>query len=170
LRFGGMAGAMSCAARRATVEALNEAIARFGPPEIMNTNLGSQFASLAWSDRPRRSGARISMGSKARFLPSHRLQANACRTMDTVFVQRLWRSLKYECVNLHAREAGSEARAGVGKWIEFHNHKRPHSALGASPPRPWSIGWERTKPKSISRRREWLSLRQNPSTVWGVTR
>lgn len=103
------------------VEALNEAIARFGPPEIMNTDQGSQFTSFAWTDRLRRSGVRISMDGKGRFL-------------DNIFVERLWRSLKYECVYLHAWETGSEAKAGVGKWIEFYNRRRPHSALGGRPP------------------------------------
>ena len=103
------------------VEALNEAIARFGPPEIMSTDQGSQFTSFAWADRLRRSDVRISMDGKGRFL-------------DNIFVERLWRSLKYECVYLHAWETGSEAKAGVGKWIEFYNRKRPHSALGGKPP------------------------------------
>ena len=84
------------------VEALSEAIARFGPPEIMNTDQGSQFTSFAWTDRLRRSGVRISMDGKGRFL-------------DNIFVERLWRSLKYECVYLHAWETGSEAKAGVGR-------------------------------------------------------
>ena len=52
----------------------------------------------------------------------------------TAPVERLWRSLKYECVDLHAWETGSEAKAGVDKWIEFYNRKRPHSALGGKPP------------------------------------
>tara|TARA_R110002074_G_scaffold342120_1_gene512620 strand:+ start:1118 stop:1366 length:249 start_codon:yes stop_codon:yes gene_type:complete len=56
------------------------------------------------------------------------------RFLDNIFVERLWRSLKYECVYLHAWEIGSEAKAGVGKWIEFYNRKRPHSALGGKPP------------------------------------
>ncbi|MDX1744291.1 MAG: IS3 family transposase [Ruegeria sp.] len=103
------------------VEALNEAIARFGTPEIMNTDQGSQFTSFAWTDRLRRSGVRISMDGKGRFL-------------DNIFVERLWRSLKYECVYLHAWETGSEAKAGVGRWFEFNNRKRPHSALGGKPP------------------------------------
>jgi putative transposase len=103
------------------VEALHEAIHKFGPPEIMNTDQGSQFTSFAWTDRLRRSGVRISMDGKGRFL-------------DNIFVERLWRSLKYECVYLHAWETGSEAKAGVGKWIEFYNRKRPHSALGGKPP------------------------------------
>jgi putative transposase len=52
----------------------------------------------------------------------------------TSFVERLWRSLKYECVYLHAWETGSEARAGIRKWMEFYNHKRPHTAHGGQPP------------------------------------
>ena len=103
------------------VDALNEAIHKFGAPEIMNTDQGSQFTSFAWTDRLRRSGVRISMDGKGRFL-------------DNIFVERLCRSLKYECVYLHAWETGSEAKAGVGKWIDFYNRKRPHSALGGKPP------------------------------------
>jgi putative transposase len=103
------------------IEALDEAIHHFGPPQIMNTDQGSQFTSFAWTDRLRRSGVRISMDGKGRFL-------------DNIFVERLWRSLKYECVYLHAWETGSQAKAGVGKWIEFYNRKRPHSALGGKPP------------------------------------
>jgi putative transposase len=103
------------------VAALNEAIHKFGPPEIMNTDQGSQFTSFAWTDRLRRSTIRISMDGKGRFL-------------DNIFVERLWRSMKYECVYLHAWETGSEARAGIGNWMEFYNHKRPHSSHGGKPP------------------------------------
>lgn len=103
------------------VEALNEAIHKFGPPEIMNTDQGSQFTSFAWTDRLRRSGIRISMDGKGRFL-------------DNIFIERLWRTLKYECVYLHAWESGSEAKAGIRKWMAFYNHQRPHSALGGRPP------------------------------------
>ena len=103
------------------IEVLNEAIHKFGAPDIMNTDPGSQFTSFAWTDRLQRSNVRISMDGKGRCL-------------DNIFVERLWRSLKYECVYLHARETGSEARAGVRKWIEFYNHKRPHSSLGGKPP------------------------------------
>nr|WP_244505176.1 IS3 family transposase [Pelagibacterium luteolum] len=103
------------------IEALNEAVHKFGPPEIMNTDQGSQFTSFAWTDRLRRMGVRISMDGKGRFL-------------DNIFVERLWRTLKYECVYLHAWETGSQARAGVRDWMEFYNHRRPHSALGGKPP------------------------------------
>lgn len=90
------------------VEALSEAIHKFGPPEIMNTDQGSQFTSFVWTDRLKRVGARISMDGKGRCL-------------DNIFIERLWRSLKYECVYLHAWETGSQAKAGVGRWITFYN-------------------------------------------------
>ncbi len=110
------------------VEALNEAIYRFGPPEIMNTDQGSQFTSFIWTDQLKRVGTKISMDGKGRFL-------------DNIFVERLWRSLKYECVYLHAWETGSEAKAGVGKWMDFYNRKRPHSALDGRPPAV--VYWQR---------------------------
>ncbi|WP_425454191.1 IS3 family transposase [Pelagibacterium sediminicola] len=110
------------------IEALNEAVHKFGPPEIMNTDQGSQFTSFAWTGRLRRMGVRISMDGKGRFL-------------DNIFVERLWRTLKYECVYLHAWETGSQARAGVREWMEFYNHRRPHSALGGKPPAV--IYWQR---------------------------
>ena len=103
------------------VEALNEAVHRFGPPEIMNTDQGSQFTSFAWTDRLKRVGSRISMDGKGRCL-------------DNIFIERLWRSLKYECVYLHAWETGSQAKAGVSRWITFYNHHRPHTAHGGQPP------------------------------------
>lgn len=95
------------------VEALNEALLRFGPPKIFNTDQGSQFTSFKWTDTLRKAGVKISMDGKGRF-------------MDNIFIERLWRSLKYECVYLHAWSGGREAKAGIGKWIEFYNHKRPH--------------------------------------------
>ncbi len=103
------------------VEALNEALHKFGTPEIMNTDQGSQFTSFAWTDRLRRMGVRVSMDGKGRFL-------------DNIFVERLWRTLKYECVYLHAWETGSQAKAGVRDWMDFYNRRRPHSALGGRPP------------------------------------
>ncbi|MFZ3585423.1 integrase core domain-containing protein [Loktanella sp. DJP18] len=69
----------------------------------------------------RRSGIRTSMDGKGRYL-------------DNIFIERLWRTLKYECVYLNALETGSQARASVQKWVEFYNHRRPHKALGGKPP------------------------------------
>ncbi|MBM1378012.1 DDE-type integrase/transposase/recombinase [Ponticoccus sp. SC6-7] len=103
------------------VEALNEAIHKFGPPEIMNTDQGSQFTTFAWTDPLRRSGVRISMDGKG-------------RDLDNIFIERLWRTLKYECVYMHALGTGTEAKAGVGKWIEFFNRERLKAALGGEPP------------------------------------
>ena len=82
---------------------------------------GSQFTSFDWTDRLKRAKTKISMDGKARYL-------------DNIFIERLWRSLKYECVYLQAWEAGSQARAGVGRWITFYNHLRPHAAHGGQPP------------------------------------
>ena len=103
------------------VEALNEAIHRFGAPGIMSTDRGSQFTSFAWTDRRKRAGTRISMDGKG-------------RCIDNVFIERLWRSLQYECVYLHAWETGSQAKAAIGQWIAFYNHRRPHAAHGGQPP------------------------------------
>ena len=102
------------------IEAPNEAIVKYGPPEIMNTDQRSQCTSFVWTERLRRSGVRISMDGKGRFL-------------DNIFVERLWRSLKYECVYLHAWKTGSEARMGIRNWMEFYNHKRPQTATHS----PW---------------------------------
>ncbi len=103
------------------VEALEEALARFAPPSIMNTDQGSQFTSWAWISRLQTAEVKISMDGKGRFL-------------DNIFIQRLWRSLKYECVYLHAWSGGRDARAGIGQWITFYNQRRPHSALGGRTP------------------------------------
>jgi putative transposase len=82
---------------------------------------GSQFTSFDWTDRLKRAKTKISMDGKSRYL-------------DNIFIERLWRSLKYECVYLYAWETGSQARAGVGRWITFYNHQRPHAAHGGQPP------------------------------------
>ena len=122
------------------VEALNEAIHKFGPPDIMNSDQGSQFTSFAWTDRLRRLGIRISMDGKGRYL-------------DNIFIERLWRSLKYECIYLHAWETGSQARAGIRKWMDFYNQRRPHKALGGRPPAVvYSLRNEITQPDQQEQR------------------
>lgn len=103
------------------LEALSEAIHRFAAPEIMNADQGSQFTSFAWTDRLKRVGTRISMDGKGRCL-------------DNIFIERLWRSLKYECVYLHAWETGSQGKAGIAKWVSFYNRQRPHATHGGQPP------------------------------------
>ena len=103
------------------VSALEEALAQYGTPDIFNTDQGSQFTSFAFRNVLRKNEIRISMDGRGRWL-------------DNVFIERLWRSLKYECVYLHAFETGSEARAGIARWIDFYNHQRPHSNLGGITP------------------------------------
>ena len=98
------------------MSALEEALAKYGKPDIFNTDQGSQFTSFAFTNVLRENGIRISMDGCGRWL-------------DNVFIERLWRSRKYENVYLHAYESGSEARAGIGKWIAFYNTVRPHSGL-----------------------------------------
>ncbi len=97
------------------VAALEEALARFGKPEIFNTDQGSQFTSQAFTSMLRDAEVRISMDGRGRW-------------MDNVFIERLWRSLKYECVYLHAFETGSELRAGLGRWITYYNTAPVHYA------------------------------------------
>jgi putative transposase len=103
------------------VAALNDAMDAHGRPEIFNTDQGSQFTSHAFTGTLADAGIRISMDGRGRW-------------MDNVFIERLWRSLKYECVFLNAFETGGEARTGIGRWIDFYNQRRPHSALGDRTP------------------------------------
>ena len=98
------------------VEALHEALDRYGSPEIFNTDQGSQFTSLAFTDVLTDAGIHISMDGKGRW-------------MDNVFIERLWRSLKYEQVYLAEYATASDARAGIGWWIDVYNERRPHSSL-----------------------------------------
>lgn len=110
------------------VSALEEALAKYGQPDIFNTDQGSQFTSFAFTGVLRDKGVRISMDGRGRWL-------------DNVFIERLWRSLKYENVYLNAYETGSEARADIGRWIGFYNQTRPHSSLdGITPERYYQQG------------------------------
>jgi putative transposase len=102
-------------------EALEEALTIHGRPGIFNTDQGSQFTSLRFTEVLIGAGIQVSMDGRGRW-------------MDNVFIERLWRSLKYECVYMNAFETRSEARAGLGRWIEYYNAERPHSALGGRTP------------------------------------
>jgi putative transposase len=104
------------------VEALEEALARYGRPEIFNTDQGSQFTSDDFTGTLKRHGVTISMDGKG-------------RCMDNVFVERLWRSLKYEEVYLNAYATVAEAKAGIGAWLSFYNQERQHQSLGYRTPR-----------------------------------
>lgn len=103
------------------VEALEEALARYGKPEIFNTDQGSQFTSLAFTSVLRRENIAISMDGRGAW-------------RDNVVVERLWRSVKYEEVYLRAYAAVSEARASIGRYLAFYNARRPHSSLAAKTP------------------------------------
>ena len=104
------------------VEALQEAMERYGQPETFNTDQGVQFTSAAFLDELATRGVRISMDGKGRFL-------------DNIFIERLWRSLKYEEVFIKAYGSVAEARWGIGAWLGFYNDERPHQAMGYRTPR-----------------------------------
>ena len=103
------------------IEALEEALARFGKPEIFNTDQGSRFTSIDFTGVLKREEIAISMDGKGCW-------------RDNVFVERLWRSVKYEEVYLHAYASVPEARAGIGRYFGFYNGVRPHSSPGGRTP------------------------------------
>jgi putative transposase len=103
------------------VDALHEALSCFGKPGIFNTDQGAQFTAEAFTDVLIEHGVKISMDGKGRFI-------------DNIFVERLWRSIKYEEVYLHAYESVAEARAGISRYLDFYNLERPHQALGYQTP------------------------------------
>jgi putative transposase len=103
------------------VDALSEALQRFGTPEIFNTDQGSQFTSESFTEVLKAHNVKISMDGKGRWV-------------DNVFIERLWRSLKYEEVYLHAYANFEEANARIGSYFEFYNTKRRHMALGNQSP------------------------------------
>jgi putative transposase len=102
------------------LDALEDAL-RKGQPEIFNTDQGAQFTSAAFTDKLETAGVRISMDGRGRWL-------------DNVFVERLWRSLKYEEVHLKAYANGLEALIGIGQWFRYYNERRPHQALSYQTP------------------------------------
>jgi putative transposase len=103
------------------VEALDEALARYGRPEIFNTDQGSQFTSHDFTSVLRWNDIAISMDGRGAW-------------RDNVFIERLWRSIKYEEVYLKAYATVSEARASIGRYLSFYNGRRPHSALDRKTP------------------------------------
>ncbi|MDF1854775.1 integrase core domain-containing protein [Pseudooceanicola sp.] len=102
-------------------DALNEAIAKHGPPDIMNTDRGGQFTGSAWITTLTEAGVRISMDRRGRYL-------------DNIFIERLWRSLKQAAIYLEEINDGFQARRVIKSWMTYYNTKRPHSALDRCPP------------------------------------
>ena len=122
------------------VEAYRDAVRVAGrAPGIMNTDQGSQFSGEEWIDAVESSGARVSMDGKGRW-------------MDNVFIERLWRSLKYEQLRLWSYATVAEVTAQIGEWMKFYNHRRKHQALDYELPwtlyRPETHGEEPTTPKN----------------------
>jgi putative transposase len=103
------------------VEALAEAIARYGKPEIMNTDQGSQFTGTEFIGELQKHGIAVSMDGRGQW-------------RDNVFVERLWKSVKYEDVYLKAYESVSDARSGISRYIDFYNSRRPHRAQDGRTP------------------------------------
>ena len=123
------------------VEALNEALSKYGTPEIFNTDQGSQFTSFDFTGVLKDMEVTISMDGRG-------------RCMDNIFIERLWRSLKYEAVYLHELTDGFKAERVIGEWIDFYNTERPHSSLdGQTPAEAYGIGQPMDmmdKPDSLS--------------------
>ena len=114
------------------VDALNEAIAKYGKPEIMNTDQGSQFTRSAWITTLTEADVKISMDGRGRYL-------------DNIFIERLWRSLKQEAVYLHELQDGFQAIRVIKDWIGFYNSERPHTALDKRSPDDAFFDTERTQ-------------------------
>ena len=112
---------------RFCVEALTEALSRYRAPDIFNTDQGAQFTSEEFTGTLSAAGVRISMDGKGRW-------------MDNVFIERLWRSLKYECVYLREFETGLQAQQEIENWLHYYNTDRPHSSLGDKTPMEAYIG------------------------------
>ena len=103
------------------IDALEEALSRHGTPDIFNTDQGAQFTSEAFTDVLKEAGIDISMDGKGRWI-------------DNVFVERLWRSVKYEEVYLKAYETVAEARTGIGTYFQFYNSERRHQSMNRQTP------------------------------------
>jgi putative transposase len=115
------------------IETLEEALAKHGKPDICNTDQGSQFTCEAFTDVLSKSEIRISMDGKGAW-------------RDNVFVERLWRSVKYEEVYLHAYDSVSEARTSLGRYLDLYNRRRPHSSLDGMTPDQAYFGPQRMLP------------------------
>lgn len=106
---------------RFCVQALQEALERYPAPEIFNTDQGAQFTAMAFTSVLEEAGIQVSLDGKGRW-------------MDNVFIERLWRSVKYEEVYLHAYENGSQARTRLTDYFEYYNARRRHQGLAGATP------------------------------------
>jgi len=117
------------------VEALKDALAKYGPPEIFNSDQGSQFTSDDFTRVLKDAKVKISMDGRGRWI-------------DNRMIERLWRSLKYECVYIQVFETGKEAKAGIDKWLAYYNAERPHSRHGIlTPDEAYAM---ETKPRKLA--------------------
>ena len=117
--------------RHFCLEALDEALERYGRPEIFNSDQASQFTSREWTDRLKAEGIAISMDAQGAW-------------RDNVFIERLWRSLKYECVYLNAFDTVRDAQRQISSWMNYYNRERPHSTLGGkTPAKAYASNWKR---------------------------
>jgi len=114
------------------VGALKEVIVKYGKPEIMNTDQGSQFTGAAWITTLTEAEVKISMDARGRYL-------------DNIFIERLWRSLKQEAVYLHELQDGFQAKRVIKDWISFYNIERPHTALDKRSPNDAFFTTEQTQ-------------------------
>ncbi|MGH6864456.1 MAG: IS3 family transposase [Methylocella sp.] len=111
--------------------ALEEALLQFGKPRIFNTDQGSTFTAEAFTSKLVTAGVEISMDGRGRFI-------------DNIFIERLWRSIKYEEVHLKAYADGRETRSGIGSWMTFYNFRRPHQAMNNQMPMAvWRAGMDK---------------------------
>ena len=126
---------------RFCVEALAEALDRYGRPEIFNTDQGSQFTSFEFTAVLKNASVAISMDGRG-------------RCMDNIFIERLWRSLKYEAVYLHELPDGFAAQKAIAKWLNFYDTTRPHSALAGATP---AEAYEKALPPQLQHKPHLLS-------------
>jgi putative transposase len=119
------------------IETLEEALAKYGKPDICNTDQGSQFTCEAFTDVLRKNDIKISMDGKGAW-------------RDNVFVERLWRTVKYEEVYLRAYDSVSDARASLGRYLDLYNRRRPHSSLDGMTPDQAYFGSRRMLPVRLA--------------------
>ena len=117
--------------RHFCLEALDEALERYGRLEIFNSDQASQFTSREWTERLKAEGIAISMDAQGAW-------------RDNVFIERLWRSLNYECVYLNAFDTAGDAKRQIGLWMDYYNRERPHSTLdGLTLSEAYATNWKR---------------------------